>query len=336
MECRPFGTLPDGRTVELYTLRSSAAQVDIATLGATIVSVRLPDRNGVWADVVLGFDTPGEYLERPGCHGATIGRYAGRIGEGRFSLNGKTWQLERNRGNHTIHGGPVGFHQRLWRVCRAEETLLELELFSLDGDQGFPGAVTVRVVFRLERDTLTLEYRGISDADTPFNLTNHVYWNLAGHDAGTVDDHILVVPARECLETDEDKIPTGRKLPLAGTALDLRAPVAMREVHADHSFLLPEDGGMHGAGRVYDPVSGRWMEVSTDLPCVQVYTADGMDVMPGKDGASYGPRKGMCLEAQFCPDSPNHENFPAAILRAGEECVRRICWRFGVAAPVNE
>lgn len=332
MEGRYFGTLPDGRKAELYTLESSFAQVDISNFGATIVAVRLPDRNGIWEDVALGFDTPAEYLERGGCHGATIGRYAGRIANARFVLNGKTVQVAQNRGNHMIHGGTVGFHRRLWEVCRADSSCLELKMVSEDGDQGFPGTLTVFAVFSLEKDVLTLEFRANTDADTPFNMTNHVYWNLAGHGSGTVDEHILQVPAEECLETDAENIPTGKFLSLIGTELDLRQPIKMETVHADHSFLLKYDGGMHSAGRVYEPESGRWLEVSTDWPCVQVYTADTMKPMPGKGGAVYGPRGGMCLEAQACPDAPNHENFPSAILRSGECLSRKICWKFGVEA----
>lgn len=330
MERKHFGTLPNGQETELYTLATPYAQVDVSPFGATLVAVRLPDRNGVWEDVALGFDTAAEYLERGGCHGATIGRYAGRIANGRFVLNGKTVQVAQNRGDHMIHGGTVGFHRRLWEVCRAEDNCLELKLVSEDGDQGFPGTMTVWATFTLDKDLLTLEFRVLSDADTPYNLTNHIYWNLAGHGSGTVDSHIVQVPAETYLETDRENIPTGTILPLAGTDLDLREPVKMETVHADHSFLLEYDGGMHSAGRVYEPESGRWLEVTTDWPCVQVYTADTMKVMPGKGGAVYGPRGGMCLEAQACPDAPNHENFPSAILRAGEETTRRICWQFGV------
>ena len=329
MKCVQFGTMPDGRAVECYTLVSDRVQVDILTLGATIAAVRTPDKHGVWKDIALGFDTPQEYLERGGCHGATIGRYAGRIANGRFVLNGKTVQVVQNRGDHMIHGGAVGFHRRLWEVCRADDAYLELKLLSEDGDQGFPGTLTVRAVFALEQDRLTLEFRALCDADTPFNMTNHIYWNLTGHDSGTVDSHIVQVPAETYLETDGENIPTGTILPLAGTDLDLRRPVKMDTVHADHSFLLEYDGGMHSAGRVCEPESGRWLEVTTDWPCVQVYTADTMKVMPGKGGAVYGPRGGMCLEAQACPDAPNHENFPSAILRGGEELTRRICWTFG-------
>ena len=330
MSCVPFGVLPDGRIAQLHTLRAEGIEADISTLGASIISVRTPDRNGVWSDIVLGFDSAAEYLERPGCHGATIGRYAGRIGQGRFTLNGTLWELEKNRGAHTIHGGPVGFHRRLWTVCAASEEQVELELFSPDGDQGFPGAVTVRAIFRVEQNALFLEIHAQSDADTPFSMTNHVYWNLSGHASGTVDGHVLTVPAETYLETTEENIPTGQQQSLAGTPLDLRTPVRMEHVHADHSFLLPDWGKTRFAGRIHEPSCGRWMELSTDMPCVQVYTADKMAAMSGKSGAAYGPRCGMCLEAQFCPDSPNHPEFPEAILPAGAKRQYQICWRFGV------
>ena len=286
-----FGRLPDGRAAELCTISSPHARVAVSTLGATLVSVWTPDRNGTWADIALGFDTPADYLERPGCLGATIGRYAGRIANGTFPLNGRRVELERNRGRHTIHGGPEGFHRRLWSICSLAEDRLELELRSPSGDQGFPGALTLRACFTLAGDTLTLETTTVSDADTVCSLTNHVYWNLAGHDSGTVDGQLLSVEAGECLETDEDTIPTGRRLSLTGTALDLCKPVFLRNVEADHTFLLPSGNGLQTAGRILDPVSGRWMELSTDLPSVQVYTGDHLPQgLPGKAGAVYGPR----------------------------------------------
>lgn len=329
-ERRGFGSLPDGRPVELFTLRNAYAEVGISTLGATVVSVRLPDRRGIWADVALGFEGPVEYLRNPGDLGATIGRYAGRIAEGQFLLNGRRIQLARNRGRHTIHGGPEGFHLRLWQVLRGTADELELELVSPDGDQGFPGALTVQAGFYLEADTLTLTYRAVSDRATVCSFTNHTYWNLAGQGRGTIDPLVITVPADEYLETDAEKIPTGRILPLKDTSLDLRRPVEMRCVHADHTFLLPGDGTLHPAGRVMDPASGRILEVETDYPAVQVYTADGMAEARGKAGTVYGPRRGFCLETQCCPDAPNHPNFPSALLRAGETFFHQTVWRFGI------
>lgn len=334
----PFGCLPDGRIAELCTLSSDTVRVTISTLGATIVSVCTPDKSGVWADIALGFDTPAEYLEKPGCLGATIGRYAGRIANGAFLLNGNMVEVMKNRGIHTIHGGPEGFSRRLWSVRTLEDDHLELELFSPDGDQGFPGAVTIQADFTLKGNTLTLKTTAASDADTVCSLTNHVYWNLSGHDSGTVDGQLLSVPAREYLETDADTIPTGRKLSLRGTELDLQTPTLLETVEADHSFLLPfSDGRMQPAGRIQDPVSGRWIELSTDLPSVQVYTSDHLpETMTGKNGAAYGPRSGVCLEAQFYPDSPNHADFPSTILHKSEATTHWICWRFGTKRDMEE
>lgn len=333
MEIRrvPFGHLPDGQAAELCTLASPNAEVSVSTLGATIVGVRTPDRNGKWADIALGFDCANDYLERPGCLGATIGRYAGRIAQGRFPLNGYTVELARNRPPHTIHGGPEGFHRRLWTVLEQTDTRLELSLHSRDGDQGFPGDLTVTVLFTLQNDSLTMETCAVSDADTVCSITNHVYWNLSGHDSGSVDGHVLTVPADRYLETDAATIPTGRLLPVSGTARDLRTPVPLKGRELDHTLLLPERDGLQSAGTLADPVSGRCLTVFTDLPSVQVYTSDHLPpAMPGKNGAAYGPRGGVCLEAQFCPDSPNHPNFPDAVLRAGEEAVHTIRWKFGV------
>lgn len=330
LERQPFGLLPDGREAELRVLSAPFAQVAVSTLGATLVSVRTPDRSGDWADIALGFDTASAYLDRPGCLGATIGRYAGRIACGRFPLHGRTVELERNRPPHTIHGGPEGFHRRLWSVAFQSRDRLELTLRSPDGDQGFPGALTVRVTFTLRDGALTMEFRATSDADTVFSMTNHVYWNLSGHDSGTIDGHVLAVPAEEYLETDMDTIPTGRLLPSEGTPLDLRTPASLAGREMDHTLLLPEREGLQVAGRLQDPVSGRTLEVSTDLPAVQVYTSDHLpEGMPGKGGAIYGPRSGVCLEAQFCPDSPNHPQFPSALLRAGTETRHTIRWKFG-------
>lgn len=334
---RPFGVLPDGRTAELCTLASPCVEVSVSTLGATLVSVRTPDRGGHWADIALGFNAAGDYLERPGCLGATIGRYAGRIAHGRFSLNGRTVELERNRPPHTIHGGPEGFHRRLWTVLSQTEQCLELSLRSPNGDQGFPGAMTVTLRFTLQNETLTMETRARSEADTVCSLTNHVYWNLCGHDGGTIDGHLLSVSADRRLETDDDTIPTGRILPLDGPFAALRASASLAGMELDHTLLLPEGEGLRRVGRLEEPSAGRRLEVFSDLPAVQVYTGDHLPHgMLGKGGAVYGPRSGICLEAQFCPDSPNHPNFPDTRLRAGEEAVHIIRWRFGVLPMEKE
>ena len=331
MERIPFGVLPDGSLAELCEISSPYARVMISTLGANVVRVLLPDRSGHWEDVVLGFDTPEEYLTKPGNLGATIGRYAGRIAGGQFHLHGELIQLRQNRGRHTIHGGPVGFHQKLWTVLEHREDRVVLELISPDGDQGFPGTLAVQAEFRLEKDSLTLETRAVSDQDTVCSLTNHTYWNLAGHQSGTIDEQVLTVWSDTYLETDEETIPTGAIRSLEGTNLDLRHPTRLKSVEADHTFLLGENSAARLVGRLEDPKSGRWMELFTDLPGVQIYTGDHLrENFAGKDGASYGPRSGVCMEAQFYPDSPNHAHFPSTLLKEGAVAKHWMCWHFGV------
>ena len=325
-----WGLLPDGRQAELYTLANEHIRLTVSTLGATITALSLPDRSGCWSDVALGFDTPAEYLTNPGNLGAFIGRYAGRIAGGRFPLNGEMVRLERNRGVHTIHGGPEGFHRRLWTAEEADETRLVLLLVSPDGDQGFPGTLTCRMTLTLAGDSLTMELWAQSDRDTVCSLTSHPYWNLAGHDSGTVDGHVLTVRSDTCLETDTDTIPTGRFLAFGDQAADLRQGAALRAVEADHTLLLEHDGKLRLAARLEEPESGRWMDLFTDLPGLQVYTGDHLpEGMTGKCGAVYGPRSGVCLEPQFWPDSPNHLHFPSTLLRAGETMSHTIRWRFG-------
>ena len=330
MERTPFGILTDGTAAELCAVSSETLRAEICTLGATIVRVCLKNTDGSWTDVALGFDRAIDYLVHPGNLGATIGRYAGRIANGRFCLNGTEYRLSQNRGSHTIHGGAEGFHRRLWAVRAHVRSRVELELQVPDGDQGFPGAMTVWVAFSVERSTLKQELCAISDRDTVYNFTNHIYWNLAGHNSGTVDGHLIAVPASYYLETDKEKIPTGRILPVGDGMPDLRKAVPMSAEAFDHTYLLEDNGAVHLAGRVQEPQSGRYLEVWTDLPAVQVYTADTMlPGMPGKGGAIYGPRKGFCLEAQGYPDAPNHPQFPSAVIRGGQQVHHQIIWKFG-------
>lgn len=327
-----WGCLPDGRQVSLYTLENEHIRVTISDLGATVTALALPDGEGRWQDVALGFDTPEEYLTKPGNLGATIGRYAGRIANGRFPLGGKTIQLACNRGAHTIHGGPDGFHRRLWTVEAFGENRIVLRLVSPDGDQGFPGTVSCRTALTIGKNSLTMEFWAESDRDTVCSLTSHTYWNLAGHHSGTVDGHVLTVDAETCLETDGETIPTGRFLPFGG----LRQGAALNSVEADHTLVLREDDGLRFAARLEEPKSGRWMELFTDLPGLQVYTGDHLpEGMNGKHGAGYGPRSGVCLEPQSWPDSPNHPHFPSTLLPAGETMHHTIRWEFGAAACSN-
>ena len=319
--------LPDGRQASLYTLENEYIRVTVSDLGATVTELALPDRQGQWRDVALGFDTPEEYLTKPGNLGATIGRYAGRIANGRFPLNGEMVQLMCNRGKHTIHGGPDGFHRRLWTVEEFGKNRIVLQLVSPDGDQGFPGTVTCRTALTMMKNSLTMEFWAESDRDTVCSLTSHTYWNLAGHNNGTVDGHVLMVDSETCLETNEETIPTGEFLPFEV----LRQGAVLNSVEADHTLMLREGDELRFAARLEEPESGRWMELFTDLPGLQVYTGDHLaEGMGGKNSAVYGPRSGVCLEPQSWPDSPNHPRFPNTILWAGETMHHTIRWEFGV------
>lgn len=339
-----FGLLPDGNRASLYTLRGpSGEEAAVTDLGATLVRVRMPDRRGRCAGVALGYDSAAEYLENPGCAGATVGRFANRIAGGTFPLEGRLVRLPRNRGAHTIHGGPEGFARRLWQLRSLTEDTAVLELVSPDGDQGFPGTLTVRAAFSLPAPgILSIVYTACSDLTTVCSLTCHAYWNLDGHGSGTPARQTLRVPADAVLETDEARIPTGRLLPVRGTPLDLNAPRsvgallegigAAPELTAtrglDHTYL-PRGAGFRPAGEAYDPDSGRRMRVYTDQPAVQVFTGGSLPSgLRGAEGAVYGPWAGYCFETEQYPDAPNHPNFSSALLTAGQTRTWRTEYRF--------
>ncbi len=320
------GTLPDGSCARLYELTGDGLRAYISDFGATIVALMLQEKDGSWTDVALGYEKAAEYLRNPGDMGGTIGRYAGRIGGGTFPLGGRTVTLSQNRPEGTIHGGLVGFHKQLWRVEEQTASALNLFLHSPDGDQGFPGALDVWARFSVEGKTLRLTTEVFSHADTVCSLTNHAYWNLTGE--GTIDDHRVCLASTEVLDVDAQKVPTGLVLPTDGCSADLRTADAFRGRRCDHTCPLTFDGTLRLAGRV--STAERAMELWTDLPAVQVYTADGMAPLTGKYGQMYGPRRGFCLEPQYYPDSPNHPRFPSTFLAAGERRVHRMEWRFSL------
>lgn len=323
-----FGILPNGQTAKLYTICSGAVTVRVTDLGATLVGVLAPDRQGQVRDVVLGYDTPRGYLENGGFLGAVVGRNANRIGHSRLTVSGSPVALTPNEGPNNLHSGPDFWSTRLWRVEAASETAVTFGLTTEDGDQGFPGAGEVRVTYALTDRRLTVTYEGRFDRDTVFNMTNHAYFNLAGQDkprAAMAQE--LTLRAEGFTEVDEASIPTGRILPVAGTALDFRTPTALgtgREREPllapqggiDHNFVL--DGGEGPAARLCDPASGRVLTVYTDCPGIQVYCANSLDA-PGKGGVRYGRNSGVCLETQFYPDSANHPEWPQPFVKAGEQ-----------------
>lgn len=329
---RPFGLTPAGEPVELLCLDNGLLSCQIITYGAALRTLLVPDRTGAPVDVVLGYDTLEEYLDRDGHFGAVVGRFANRIAGGSFSLNGRTYSLAVNNGPNHLHGGPTGFSRRVWSVgaLHADRALLTLD--SPDGDEGYPGRLAARVTYALEGSALTLRYEARSGADTPCNLTNHSYFNLAGQGTGPVLDQEITLYAARYTPADETSIPLGTLEPVEGTPMDLRRPTPIG-AHIgepfqqliwghgyDHNFVVDGPlGTLRPAARVLCRRTGIELAVDTTLPGIQLYTANFLDQgRLGKAGAKYGPRHAFCLETQFFPDSPNRPAFPSSILKAGE------------------
>lgn len=338
----------DGTPIDLYTLTNAhGAAAAIMTYGGSLVSLRVPDRAGQLADVVLGFDQLAPYTGAHPYFGALIGRYGNRIANGRFSLNGTTYTLAQNNGPNNLHGGPLGFDRAIWRAqprTDGAEPSLALHHTSPDGDQGFPGTLHVTVVYTLTADNaLRVEYQATAEQDTVVNLTNHSYFNLAG--AGDVLSHTLQLAAARFVPVNGDLIPTGELRPVAGTPMDFRAPMPIgARIAADDAQLRAANGGYDHtwvldtghtglalAARVAEPTSGRVMEVYTTQPGVQFYSGNFLDgTLVGKNGQRYGKHAGLCLETQHFPDSPNQPQFPSTLLRPGETYRETTVFRFGV------
>ena len=329
-----FGTMPDGTAVEIFTLTNrKGIEARIMTYGATLVSLRLPDRNDTFDDVCLGFDGLGGYLGTHPYFGVTVGRYANRIAKGKFTLNGATYTLAQNNNGNSLHGGLKGFDKAVWRaesVHRHGAVGVKLTYLSKDMEEGYPGNLTATVVYTLsDADELTISYEADADKTTPVNLTNHTYWNLAGQGKGDVLGHELELEADRYTAVDSaaNLIPTGELRDVKGTPLDFTSPHAIGERIArveggyDHNFVLRSGGGkMALAARVYEPASGRVLEISTDQPGIQLYSGNFLDgTVKGKGGAAYLKHFGFCLETQHFPDSPNHANFPSTILEPGKK-----------------
>lgn len=339
-----FGTTADGQPVEALTLDNGVLSCQLLTFGAALRALWVPDRDGNRVDVVLGYDTLEEYQSRDGYLGAVVGRFANRIAGGRFTLNGHTYPLAVNNGPNHLHGGVVGFSYRVWEVeeLTAERAVLTLD--SPDGEEGYPGHLRVRVTYALEGDALSIRYQGATDGDTPCNLTNHSYFNLAGQGSGSVLEQEITLHAARYTPTDETSIPCGTLEPVEGTPMDFRQPARLgaridepfvqlvQGRGYDHNYVVDgPQGTLRPAARAHSDATGITMETETTLPGVQLYTANYIDQgRPGKGGAVYGPRCAFCLETQFFPDSPNQPKFPSAILRAGEQYDHTTRFRFSV------
>jgi len=341
-----IGTLGDGRGVAMFTLVSGCgARARITSYGGAVMSLEVPDRAGALGDVVLGFDDLAGYLGAGGYLGALIGRYGNRIAGARFALDGAVYQLAANDGPNHLHGGLAGFDKANWSAApRATPAgpALVLDYLSVHEEEGYPGNLSVRVVYTLTDDgTLRIDYAATTDRDTVVNLTNHAYWNLAGHGAGTILDHRLVLEAERFAAVGAGLIPTGELRAVAGTPFDFRtaAAIGARIDHDDdqlrlaggydHSFAIGgRPGELRRAARVLEPTTGRVLEVLTTEPAIQVYSGNFLDGMRGKAGAVYRRRTGFCLETQHHPDSPNQPAFPTTTLRAGADYRSTTVYRF--------
>lgn len=343
LRVEPFGRLPDGREVECYTLRNAQGlRVRVMTFGATLLTVEAPDRHGRSDHVALYLDTLDDYVKGHPLFGSIVGRYANRIAGARFTLDGREYRLDANAGQHHIHGGKHGFQNQLWRakpLLAGRGAGVVLSLQSPDGEGGYPGKLDATVTYRLDdRNELWIEYAATTDKPTPLNLTNHVYWNLAGAGSGNVLGHELTLRASHYLPTDAAKIPTGEIRSVEGTPMDFRQGTLIgsriEQVEGgnyDHCYVLDHGGGNEPVwfARLIEPLSGRVMEVLTTKPGVQLYTAKGLSDRLRGGGKSYGPYHGVCLETQFFPDAPNQPRFPSPVLRPGQTYRHATVFRFG-------
>src|ERR1700720_988148 len=321
-----FGKTASGEAIDLYSLSNKKGmEVSITNFGATIVALRVPDRAGKPADVVLGFDNLEGYENGKSYFGATVGRCGNRIAGGQFSLDGKTYMLPKNDGNNTLHGGIVGFNKKAWKareIASKDGESLELSYLSADGEEGFPGNLSVKVVFTVpaDRNELKIDYTATTDKDTILNLTNHSYFNLAGEGNGDILDHVLTLHAKQFTPVDKTLIPTGEFRDVAGTPLDFtRATAIGKRINETYEQLVSGKGYDHNwvlapavgtslriAAEASDPKSGRTLEVLTSEPGVQFYSGNFLDGSKGKGNKAYGQRAAFCLETQHFPDSPNH------------------------------
>ena len=334
----------------IHLINKSGASVMLTERGAGIVSIVVPDRNGVMGDVVLGYRDEESYLADGPCAGKIPGRFANRIDGGRFTLDGKEYQLVKNHPDYQLHGGPDGFSNRLWKASQISDTEVVLTLDSPDGDQGYPGNMHVEATYTWSDDnSLTLSIKATTDAPTILNLTNHTYWNLDGEDSGSIFNHVLRINASRWLATSEALIPTGELAPVEGTPMDFRTakPIG-RDIKADfpalkygkgydNCWVLDGAPGLKLAAELSSAASGRRLEIWTDQPAAQVYTGNWLDGSPlSKSGRSYRDYDGVAIECQGFPDAPNHPDFPSCVLRPCETYSRTIIFKLNAYKGCRE
>ncbi len=337
----------DGKSVDIYKLGNGhGMEVRTMSYGGIILELRAPDRNGKSDDIVLGFDKLDQYTTNNPHFGGIIGRYANRIANGTFTLDGVKYNLPKNNGPNTLHSGFIGFDKVLWSAApfkHHDGCGIAFKYLSKDGENGFPGNLQVTVTYTLtEKNELIFDYEATTDKATPINLTQHTYFNLAGDGNGNILNHILTLNADQFTPADANLIPTGEISSVAGTPLDFSKPVAIGTRIGDkyeplvlangydHNFIINGNGkGLKFAARVSEPTSGRVLEVSTTEPAIQIYSGNFLDgTLTGKHGHIYHQRDGLALETQHYPDSPNHPGFPSTILRPGQTFHSRTVYKF--------
>jgi aldose 1-epimerase len=343
----PFGQTAEGTPIERYTLtNANGLEAAIITYGGTLTALRVPDCSGTLGDIVLGFDTLAPYLGDHPFFGSLVGRFCNRIAGAQFTLNGITYQLAQNDGPNHLHGGPHGFHRAIWQASErpSDEGLgLELRYLSRDGEEGYPGNLSVTVIYTLtNQNALRIDYSATTDRDTVINLTNHAYFNLAG--GADILSHELQLDGTRFLPIDETLIPLGELRPVQGTPMDFTSSTPIGErINADdeqvqrglgydHTWVMEKpDGALGHAARVYAPASGRVLDILTTAPGIQFYSGNMLDgSLAGKGGAIYTRNSGLCLETQHFPDSPNQPQFPSTVLRPGETYRQTTIFQFGV------
>jgi aldose 1-epimerase len=341
---RPFGTTRHGEPVTEFTLSNpDGISTSIITFGGSIRTLIVGDRAGNKADLILGFDSLESYEERHPYFGTITGRFANRIARGEFTLDEKKYTLATNNGPNHLHGGVDGFDRKVWKATTSstsDAVHLQLSYVSPDGEEGYPGELSTTVTYTLtSRDELVIEYEATTTKPTPINLTNHAYFNLAGHNSGDILKHELTIDAERIVPVDETSIPLGPLASVANTPFDFRAPHPIGEritevgIGYDHNYVLADGPRkLHLAARAIDPSSGRYLEVLTTEPGVQLYTGNYLDgTLTGKGGTTYKKHAGFCLETQHFPDSVNHPTYPSTILRPGETFRSKTVLRLGAA-----
>lgn len=349
IEQSAFGQLPDGRTADIYTLRNAAGMTArITNYGGIIVSLTVPDKSGAFEDVTLGMDSLTAYVKNNPFFGALVGRYGNRIAKGRFTLDGKSYTLATNNmGNH-LHGGIVGFDKVLWTatVIEGDEPALKLAYISKDGEEGYPGNLSVGVKYTLQQNNaIRIDYQATTDKPTVVNLTNHTYFNLTGGAKRDILDHIVTIDADQYVPVDETLIPTGELKPVAGTPFDFTKPTRVGDhiddstdeqitygLGYDHCLVLRDSSqSLRPVATVFEPTSGRLLDVQTTEPAVQFYTGNFLDgSVTGREGFGYKKRFALCLETEHYPDSPNQPAFPTTVLRPGEVYKTTTVYQFSV------